>query len=264
VSARLPGAVDPSDLLLLFAEAAVAQAAVLLPVRGAARRARTEVPGQYAIDLVADAAVLDVLAPAGVGIASEESGRSGPGDAAITVVVDPIDGSTNCSRDLPYWAISLCAMDAEGPLAALVGNQTTGECFTAIRGQGARVVLPDGSEEAVVPSAKLGISESVIGVSGLPPRHLGWRQYRAMGSAALTLCDVAAGRVDGFLDVLDDRHAPWDYLGGLLVCTEAGALVEDASGRELATSDIDARRTLLAAGTTELLDELRPHAGGAT
>lgn len=240
-----------SDLLALFAAAADAQAAALEPVRGAARRARTDVPGQYALDLIADAAVLGVLTPAGVAIVSEESGRSGPPEAPITVVVDPVDGSTNCSRDLPYWAISLCALDADGPLAAFVANQVTGERFTAVRGAGA---FADGVPIEASPSTR--IADSMLAIGGLPARHLGWKQFRAMGSCALALCDVAAGRFDGYFG-LHLGEAPWDYLGGLLICNEAGACVIDADDRELATADPDARRDLIAAGTPELLAELR-------
>ncbi|HUV11530.1 MAG TPA: inositol monophosphatase [Acidimicrobiia bacterium] len=235
----------------MFGAAADAQAAALAPLQGRARRGRTDVAGQYALDLVADAAVLDVLAPSGVAVVSEESGRTGPRDAAITVVVDPVDGSTNCSRSIPYWAISLCALDADGPLAALVANQATGERFTAARGHGARV---DG--ESVIPATTERLADSLLAVSGLPERHLGWKQFRSLGSVALTLCDLAAGRVDAYLDVLDDQHAPWDYLGGLLVCTEAGLPVVDRAGRGLVTDDPAARRTLLGASTPVLLDEL--------
>jgi len=242
---------DPSDLLALFAAAADAQLAVVEPLRGAERRARTEVPGQYALDLAADAAVLEVLMPAGVAIVSEESGRSGPPDALVTVVVDPVDGSTNCSRRIPYWAISLCALDAEGPLAAFVANQVTGERFTAVRGSGA---WADGVPIEASPATR--IAESMLAVGSLPDRHLGWKQYRAMGSCALALCDVAAGRFDGYFGHRVGE-APWDYLGGLLICTEAGASVIDARGRDLATTDFDARRDLIAAGTPELLAELR-------
>jgi fructose-1,6-bisphosphatase/inositol monophosphatase family enzyme len=240
-----------SELLALFATCADAQAAALAPVRGAARRARTDVPGQYALDVVADAAVLEVLAPSGVAIVSEESGRSGPPDATVTVVVDPVDGSTNCSRRIPYWAISLCALDADGPLAAFVANQVTGERFTAVRGGGA---WADGLPIEASPATR--IADSMLAVGSLPDRHLGWKQYRAMGSCALALCDVAAGRFDGYFGHRVGE-APWDYLGALLICTEAGACVIDARGRDLATTDPEARRDLIAAGTPELLDELR-------
>lgn len=198
---------------------------------------------------MADAAVLEVLAPSGVAVVSEESGRTGPPDAPITVVLDPVDGSTNCSRSIPYWAISLCALDADGPLVGLVANQATGERFTAIRGRGAFL---DG--HAIAASTAGRIADSMLAVGGLPTRHLGWKQFRALGSCALALCDVAAGRFDGYFGV---GEAPWDYLGGLLICREAGAVVVDARDRELVTADPDARRDLIAAGTSELLAELR-------
>ena len=133
------------------------------------------------------------------------------------MVVDPVDGSTNCSREIPYWGISLCALDADGPLCALVTNTPLGERITAVRGEGA---WRDGV--ALVPSTVERVEDAVVAISGMPNRVLPWKQFRAMGSAALSLCDVASGRLDGMLDALPDRHGPWDYLGGLLVCTEAG------------------------------------------
>jgi myo-inositol-1(or 4)-monophosphatase len=90
---------------------------------------------------------------------------------------------------------------------------------------------------------------------------LAWRQFRALGSAALALCDVAAGHLDAYLDGHPDQHAPWDYLGALLVCQEAGALVVDAHGRDLVVLDASARRQLVAAGTKDLLQHL--HEGTA-
>ena len=72
--------------------------------------------GQYHSDLAADAAALAVLERAGVGVLSEESGRHRP-DAAITVVLDPLDGSTNASHGIPWYATSLCAVDADGARA---------------------------------------------------------------------------------------------------------------------------------------------------
>ena len=96
----------------------------------------------------------------------------------------------------------------------------------------------------------------MVTLSGRPAEWLPWKQFRALGSAALSLCDVAAGAVDGLVDG-GAWHAPWDYLGGLLICREAGAEVVDAAGRELVVTDPDVRRQLLAAGTPALLEELR-------
>jgi myo-inositol-1(or 4)-monophosphatase len=237
------------ELLAAFEDAAAAASASVAPLTGAARREGTARPGQYALDLVADAAVLPILHDAGVAVVSEESGRSGPERAPITVVVDPVDGSTNCSRDIPYWAISLCALDAEGLLCALIANQATGVCTTAIRGKGA---WRDG--EALRPSAVRRAEDAVVSFSGIPSRLLPWQQFRALGSAALELCDVAAGALDAFLT---SWLSPWDYLGGLLICREAGATVIEVHGEELAAVDGDARRQLVATSTPELLDAVR-------
>ena len=84
------------------------------------------VPGQYALDLVADAAASAVLEQPPVRIVSEESGVHERAGASITVVIDPVDGSTNCSRGIAYWATSIGALDADGRCAALVVNQAAG------------------------------------------------------------------------------------------------------------------------------------------
>jgi fructose-1,6-bisphosphatase/inositol monophosphatase family enzyme len=243
-----------TDLLPVFLAAADAARDAVATLHGPARRARTDRPGQYALDLAADAAVLEVLHEAPVRVLSEESGWSGPPDAPVTVVVDPVDGSTNCSRHIPYWGVSLCALDGDGPLSALVVNTTTDEHYSATRGGGAR---SDGERLQV--SSTTRPEDAVVAVTGLP-RTRCWKQFRALGSAALALCDVAAGRLDAFLDVLEDQHAPWDYLGGLLVCQEAGATVVDVHARNLVVADPTARRQLLGAATPELLERLAPHA----
>ncbi len=207
-------------------------------------------PGQYRSDLVADAAALAVLDAAGLGVLSEESGMHA-GDRDLVVVLDPVDGSTNASRGIPWFATSLCAVDAEGPRAALVVNQAGGERYTAIRGQGA---WRDGAR--VAPSGCARPDDAVVALSGLPPARLGWRQFRAFGAAALDLCAVAAGIVDAYVDCSRDAHGPWDYLGGLLVCREAGAPIADALGRELVVTGHADRRTPVAAATPHLLESL--------
>jgi fructose-1,6-bisphosphatase/inositol monophosphatase family enzyme len=245
----------PSELLDLFEKTVVAVRDALAGMAGAELRARTEKPGQYALDLVADKAALGILGQAPVAIVSEESGITGPRDTGLTVVLDPVDGSSNAARQIPYWATSLCAVDERGPVAALVINQATGVRNTAIRGEGAR-------RDGVTLSASTAtrVEDSVVAISSFPGRMLAWKQFRALGSAALALCDVASGAFDGYLDG-HSWHAPWDYLGGLLVCQEAGAQVVDANGRPLAVADPTARRQLVAAGTPALLQTLLSASG---
>jgi len=242
----------PDELLDLFARAADAQRASLLDLVGSDRRARTDRPGQYHLDTVADAAILPLLHDAGLRVLSEESGWTGDPDAAIAAVLDPVDGSTNCARGIPYWGISVCAVDAEGPLCSLVENGATGAAYTAIRGSGAWL-----DDTPLTTAATRDIERAVVALVAVPERALPWRQCRALGSSALALCDVAAGNLDAFFDTTDSAHHVWDYLGALLVCAEAGAHVVDAHDRELVALESETRRQVLGACTPELLDVLR-------
>lgn len=211
--------------------------------------------GQYTIDVAADSVAVRMLDNAGLGVLSEESGAAAS-DRDILVVVDPIDGSTNADAGLPWFATSLCAVDADGPLVAVVVNQATGQVWHAIRGEGA---YRDG--QPISPSRVAVFSDAFVTVSGLPPRHLGWRQFRCYGAAALDLCAVADGTFDAFIDMSVDAHGVWDYLGGLLICAEAGAQVVDVHGRDLLTYTHDARRTPVATATESLLSDLLPKLG---
>ena len=208
-------------------------------------------PGQYRSDLAADEAAIAVLDQAGLGILSEETGLHNA-DRDIVVALDPVDGSTNASRRLPWYASSLCAVDGDGALAAFVINQATGEWFEAVRGRGART----NGNVAIAASATETLSRAVVGLSGWPPRHGGWKQMRALGAAALDLCTVAAGRLDAYIDFSGNAHGPWDYLAGMRICQEAGASVADAFGRDLVCLEHECRRTPVAAATPSLLDEL--------
>ncbi len=205
--------------------------------------------GQYALDLSADEAALEVLERADVGILSEETGLHHP-ERDIWVAVDPVDGSTNASRHLPWYATSICVLDGEGPRVALVVNQATGDRYDAVRGGGARL---NGS--AIRPTDCTRLADAVVGVTWCPPGPIGYRQIRALGAAALDICSVAAGSLDAYIDFSGSSHGPWDYLGGILVCTEAGAHVAEAKGRDFVTRESGDRRAPVVAATAPLLEE---------
>jgi fructose-1,6-bisphosphatase/inositol monophosphatase family enzyme len=205
---------------------------------------------QYHHDLVADLAALAVLDAAGLGALSEESGLHHP-ERPVTVVLDPVDGSTNASRGLPWWAVSLCALDAEGPLVAVVAGPALGVRYEAVRGEGARR-----NGRAVHPSTVQRLASAMVVLNGYPDRHFGWAQYRSFGAAALDMCSVACGELDGFVDCSANELAPWDYLGALLVCREAGGSVSELYGRELVARQLGERHSVVAAATPALLGEL--------
>ena len=241
----MPSSSDSAERVaaaLADAAAAVAEALASAPDWGEAGTR----PGQHHSDLATDAAAVAVLEAAGLGVLSEESGRHCP-DRPVTVVVDPLDGSTNASRRLSWWATSLCAVDAEGPWVALVVDLRHGTRWTAVRGGGAQ---RDGERVRTSGCSRLG--DAIVGLNGVPAGHGGWAQYRALGAAALDLCAVADGTLDGFLDATTDELGAWDYLGATLVGREAGATVVDAAGRDLAVLDHAARRTPVAGASPEL------------
>ena len=245
----------PDRILEVFADVADDVRAAVGRLSPDQARARTARAGQYGLDLVADVTALRHLHAAGFAVVSEESGPSGREDAPITVVLDPVDGSTNCARGISYWAISLCAIDAQGAVAAMVVNQATGTRYYATRGGGAfrdgRPIRSSGVER---------VEDAVVALSGFPARALGWKQFRALGCAALALCDLAAGGIDGYIDA-GRWHAPWDYLGGVLICAESGAVVADVHGDNLITTEMSARRQLVGGATAALREALLPAAG---
>ena len=213
-------------------------------------RAGGERDDQYALDLVTDAVAVERLTGAGLGVLSEESGRHHP-DRELCVVVDPIDGSTNASRGIPWYATSLAVVDAEGVRAALVVNQASGVRYEGVRGGGAPRA---GAPISVATPAPL--SESLIAMNGYADRYVGWRQYRVFGAAALDLCLVAEGAIEGYLDCAGANLGVWDYLGGMCILQEAGGVMADAFDEPLVVLEHAARRGPVAACSPDLLDEL--------
>jgi myo-inositol-1(or 4)-monophosphatase len=212
-------------------------------------------PGQYHLDVVADAAALPILHGVGLAVLSEESGRTGDGPDGLLAVIDPVDGSTNASRGIPFYATSVCVLDREGPLVGLVVNQATGVRFAAVRGGGAE---RDG--DPVAPSGRTELGSAIVGISGFPGRHPGWAQFRAFGAAALEFCAVAEGMIDAYMVAGRSTLYGWDYLAGMLICSEAGAVTLERDGAELAVRD-DAPRRPIVAATRPLAERLHKEEG---
>jgi fructose-1,6-bisphosphatase/inositol monophosphatase family enzyme len=183
-------------------------------------------------------------------VLSEESGLTGDGPSGLLAVIDPVDGSTNAHRGVPFYSTSICVLDDEGPLVGLVVNQDIGTRYVATRGGGAerdgRPIKPSGCEA---------LGQALVGVSGFPGHHPGWAQFRALGAASLECCAVAEGVLDAYLTVGRSTLYGWDYLAGLLICQEAGASAAEREGRRLIVRD-DSSRRLIVAATAALAGQL--------
>ena len=172
-------------------------------------------------------------------IVGEEGGGQGapPATAPYHWFVDPIDGTVNFAAKLPHFctSIALATPDRE-PLLGVIYDPTRRELFTAVKGQGAWL---NGQPLRVTPTAEL--IDAVI-TSGFPyDKHTNpdnnlaeWAAFlqrirgeRRLGSAALDLSYVAAGRMDGYWE---KDLKPWDVMAGMLIVREAGGVVTDYEG----------------------------------
>lgn len=189
---------------------------------------------------------------------AEENGRKASG-SAYTWVIDPIDGTTNFAHTLPQCSISIALFKGNTPVLGGVKNPITGETFLAQKGKGATL---NGKKIHVSQAEKL--SHSLL-VTGFPynrfshmPELLARFGYfldechdvRRLGSAALDLCWVAAGRLDGYWE--EDLHA-WDVAAGALILQEAGGTVTAYNGKPFEKIE-DYGRTLLASN-----GKIHPH-----
>ncbi len=202
-------------------------------------------PGQYKHDVIADEIMTPQLIAAGLGVISEESEPTGL-DKPFVAIVDPIDGSTNANLGLPWYALSLCLVHNEEAVAAFVKNLAMGETFRAELGSGA-----EKNSQKIVVSGVTDIEDSIVVFNDLPTKHFGWRQYRALGSAALDLCKVADGSFDAFVD-MGEGLAIWDYAGAALICEEAGAKITDIESNPISHQLGIQRRQVICAGSDEL------------
>ncbi len=172
-------------------------------------------------------------------IVGEEGGGQGAPAASAPYhwFVDPIDGTVNFASKLPHFCTSIAlATPDRDPLLGVIYDPTRRELFTAIKGKGAQL---NGRSICVTQTEEL--IDAVI-TSGFPyDKHTNpdnnlkeWgafltriRGERRLGSAALDLCYVAAGRLDGYWE---KDLKPWDAMAGMLIAREAGGTVTDYQG----------------------------------
>jgi myo-inositol-1(or 4)-monophosphatase len=212
-----------------------------------------------AIDAAAEAVILDRFRSEDVRIVSEEVGVEG--DGRFTVVVDPIDGSLNAKRGIPFFSISIAVADGDTMDDVAFGyvyDFGAREEWTATRGGGAQL---DGKPITERPKDELEIlsfeatttayvSENAARFDGVAYR------LRIMGSLAITLCHLAAGRVDGVVSLKPARSV--DIAAAQLLVREQGLAIElpDAPPLTAAPLDLEGRSRVVAAGNSELCTRL--------
>jgi myo-inositol-1(or 4)-monophosphatase len=191
------------------------------------------------VDHLAEEAIIEVIKDhyPEHAILAEESGASG--EHEMTWIIDPLDGTTNYLHGFPVFSVSIAVAHGKELQHGVVYDPLRQEIFSASRGQGAQL---DGRRIRV--SRQRGLENSLI-ATGFPyrvgeehiDRYLGMLRavmietagVRRPGSAALDLCYVAAGRVDGFFEL---GLKKWDLAAGALIIREAGGRVSDFKGTD--------------------------------
>jgi myo-inositol-1(or 4)-monophosphatase len=226
--------IDVDELLVLAVEVAQAAGAELLRRADDAHAVDTKTSATDPVseaDRAAEALLVRRLAAARPddGLLGEE-GADRTGSTGLRWVIDPLDGTVNYLYGISAWCVSVACEDEQGGLVGAVHDPVHAETFRAARGRGAwlgerrlevrepiplaRALIATGfAYEAAVRRRQAAV------VAALLPRV---RDVRRAGSAALDLCAVAAGRVDGYYE---DTTQRWDWAAGALIAAEAGAVV---------------------------------------
>jgi myo-inositol-1(or 4)-monophosphatase len=213
-----------------------------------------------AIDRAAEDAILARFHELDVTIVSEEVGERGDGETVV--VIDPIDGSLNAKRGIPFFALSVAVASGrtmDDVFFGYVYDFGTGEEWTATRGEGAFLdgrrlggEKPKETIEILAFEATRTdlVAEHVAAIVGLAHR------IRIMGSLALSLCHLAAGRVDAVCSLKAARSV--DIAAAQLLVREVGLEVELpwAPPFGAAPLDVEGRSRVVAAGTTGLCREI--------
>lgn len=190
------------------------------------------------VDKAAEAVIIDTIRKSYPQhtIITEESGEHEGSEQDVQWVIDPLDGTTNFIKRLPHFSVSIAVRIKGRTEVAVVYDPMRNELFTAVRGQGAQLNgyrLRGGSARDLngtvlatgFPFKAKQHAVPFINIVG--KLFTQCADFRRMGSAALDLAYVSAGRVDGCFEV---ALKPWDFAAGELLVREAGGLVCDFTG----------------------------------
>jgi myo-inositol-1(or 4)-monophosphatase len=179
--------------------------------------------------------------------------------------VDPLDGTLNFSRGVPVWSVSLGLFEGDEALVGVVHDPIRGETFCAGRGMGAFLNgspirasrLTELSRAFVHVTVDFNDSSQLAGLDDIQRLAPAVLRTRNLGSAALGLAYVAAGR----MDVMLHRQAnPWDYGAGVLLVREAGGSVSGMDGAPWVPADASVAAAATEALRASLLDTIRSSA----
>jgi myo-inositol-1(or 4)-monophosphatase len=195
----------------------------------------------YADKLAEDELLKELKGIDGLRVLSEEAGLVGENGASTLAVVDPLDGSSNYERGIPFYCTSVAIVEGnniDDVSVGVVRDLVSGDSYVARKGGGARKngATIKTSEIAKPSQAVVGIdlSRSPPGlVAGLAPLVQGVKRQVHLGANALEMCFLAEGRIDAFVD-LRGKIRVTDFAAAYLIALESGAEITDPKGGRLA------------------------------
>ncbi|HJQ73834.1 MAG TPA: inositol monophosphatase family protein [Gaiellaceae bacterium] len=215
-----------------------------------------------AIDQAAEEVILARVREAAGAVVSEEVGRLG-GDERPLVVVDPIDGSLNAKRGIPFFSFSIAVAEGEqmeDVVFGFVHDFGSGEEWTARRGEGAWLDgEPLGAERPkdTVEILSFEATRTSLVARDAPKVADLAHRLRIMGSLALSLCHLAAGRVDAVCSLKPARSV--DIAAAQLLCREVGLAIDLFDVEEpfgAAPLDLEQRSRVVAAGSEAVCSKI--------
>lgn len=191
---------------------------------------------QYQIDVIADEIIHNQLHDFPGYILSEERqiDKATMEASSLVLVVDPIDGSTNAAHGINYWCFSAALVFLGKVIAAVVVDQTNDRTFIARKNKPAEIIDSNGTMKILdpksFPNSNVGtpadnFSSAVINFSTHEGPSIPFRHLRHFGASALSICDVAAGNLDAYIDDEDVMLKPWDLLAAEFIARSAGCEV---------------------------------------
>ncbi len=221
-------------------------------------------------DKVAEVELLKALKGlGGVRVLSEEAGRVGDATAGTLAVVDPLDGSSNFEKGIPFYCTAAAMVEGDSLndiTLGVVRDLVTGDAYVARRGKGTtkngRQIRTSGAkrpQEAVVGIDLSRASPRVV--AELARLASGVKRQVHFGANALELCYLADGRMDAFVDLRGSIRVT-DFAAAYLVASEAGAVFTGADGKGLDPKfDLEQRLSFLASANPALHKEILELAG---
>ena len=265
---------DWEELLLGATEEVRRQVSPLAARGGRGREVGVGAAGDrtiYADKLAEDVLLKEMQGVAGLRVLSEEAGDAGEATGRTLAVVDPLDGSSNFVRGIPFYCTSVAIVDdaargIDGVEVGVVRDLVTGDVYSARRGKGAK---KNGAPIRTATTAR--IADAVVGVDlssapaglypELEPLLSGIKRQVHLGANALELCYLAEGKTDAFVD-LRERMRITDFAAAGLIAAEAGAEVTGRGGGELSlTFDLAHRFSFVASANPRIHGQVLERCG---